>query len=156
MVSTRRYRWAPSNKKKTKKKQINIMFECFFFKRKTAYKRRISNLSSDVFSSDLEHQPEQQREDRRDQKEQEGARHDGRDEIAPGDHGCGADVAHAARLSSSTALRPTMATKASCRLCRSIDRVSIPAPPRSEEHTSELQSLMRISYAVFCLKKKKQ
>src|SRR3546814_3448096 len=29
------------------------------------------------------------------------------------------------------------------------------APKRSEEHTSELQSLMRISYAVFCLKKKK-
>src|SRR3546814_10093686 len=29
------------------------------------------------------------------------------------------------------------------------------ARPRSEEHTSELQSLMRISYAVFCLKKKK-
>src|SRR3546814_4698633 len=28
-------------------------------------------------------------------------------------------------------------------------------PCRSEEHTSELQSLMRISYAVFCLKKKK-
>src|SRR3546814_8241035 len=28
------------------------------------------------------------------------------------------------------------------------------AQPRSEEHTSELQSLMRISYAVFCLKKK--
>src|SRR3546814_5520320 len=31
----------------------------------------------------------------------------------------------------------------------------IPVDPRSEEHTSELQSLMRISYAVFCLKKKK-
>src|SRR3546814_5454352 len=30
------------------------------------------------------------------------------------------------------------------------------APWRSEEHTSELQSLMRISYAVFCLKKKKR
>src|SRR3546814_10086235 len=30
-----------------------------------------------------------------------------------------------------------------------------PAQGRSEEHTSELQSLMRISYAVFCLKKKK-
>src|SRR3546814_14251075 len=29
-----------------------------------------------------------------------------------------------------------------------------PRPVRSEEHTSELQSLMRISYAVFCLKKK--
>src|SRR3546814_4525842 len=31
-----------------------------------------------------------------------------------------------------------------------------PSLLRSEEHTSELQSLMRISYAVFCLKKKKQ
>src|SRR3546814_3380091 len=33
-------------------------------------------------------------------------------------------------------------------------RVRSVAAPRSEEHTSELQSLMRISYAVFCLKKK--
>src|SRR3546814_4950907 len=33
---------------------------------------------------------------------------------------------------------------------------AIGADQRSEEHTSELQSLMRISYAVFCLKKKKQ
>src|SRR3546814_9121519 len=33
--------------------------------------------------------------------------------------------------------------------------VSASAPARSEEHTSELQSLMRISSAVFCLKKKK-
>src|SRR3546814_4472710 len=38
-------------------------------------------------------------------------------------------------------------------------RAGVPAgrtTSRSEEHTSELQSLMRISYAVFCLKKKKQ
>src|SRR3546814_8299470 len=35
------------------------------------------------------------------------------------------------------------------------DRGRIDQAPRSEEHTSELQSLMRISYAVFCLKKKK-
>src|SRR3546814_2950404 len=41
-----------------------------------------------------------------------------------------------------TSLRATRATSA--------------AAGRSEEHTSELQSLMRISYAVFCLKKKKQ
>src|SRR3546814_5195243 len=34
--------------------------------------------------------------------------------------------------------------------------VSVDPDSRSEEHTSELQSLMRISYAVFCLKKKKQ
>src|SRR3546814_10910311 len=39
----------------------------------------------------------------------------------------------------------------------SIDRiVDRPEVGRSEEHTSELQSLMRISYAVFCLKKKKK
>src|SRR3546814_3877803 len=34
------------------------------------------------------------------------------------------------------------------------ERIVQPAGPRSEEHTSELQSLMRISYDVFCLKKK--
>src|SRR3546814_2064337 len=34
------------------------------------------------------------------------------------------------------------------------DDEDAPLGPRSEEHTSELQSLMRISYAVFCLKKK--
>src|SRR3546814_8227139 len=33
-------------------------------------------------------------------------------------------------------------------------RPEVDGTPRSEEHTSELQSLMRISYAVFCLKKK--
>src|SRR3546814_9168953 len=33
-------------------------------------------------------------------------------------------------------------------------RAATVSPSRSEEHTSELQSLMRISYAVFCLKKK--
>src|SRR3546814_10609015 len=50
----------------------------------------------------------------------------------------------AARYQSPTLpTRPGMATRA----CR-------PAASRSEEHTSELQSLMRISYAVFCLKKK--
>src|SRR3546814_8459744 len=52
----------------------------------------------------------------------------------------------------------------SCRLLRFQDRPGkMPfgalrpgAVRRSEEHTSELQSLMRISYAVFCLKKKKE
>src|SRR3546814_1741322 len=38
--------------------------------------------------------------------------------------------------------------------CRSVLSVHICLLNRSEEHTSELQSLMRISYAVFCLKKK--
>src|SRR3546814_16559905 len=40
-----------------------------------------------------------------------------------------------------------------CAACRSARRV-VGHARRSEEHTSELQSLMRISYAVFCLKKK--
>src|SRR3546814_4086284 len=35
------------------------------------------------------------------------------------------------------------------------EMLNLHRPNRSEEHTSELQSLMRISYAVFCLKKKK-
>src|SRR3546814_2630617 len=40
--------------------------------------------------------------------------------------------------------------------CASHRRVVRTGQGRSEEHTSELQSLMRISYAVFCLKKKKE
>src|SRR3546814_6112588 len=40
-------------------------------------------------------------------------------------------------------------------ISRSVTRKSTALSIRSEEHTSELQSLMRISYAVFCLKKKK-
>src|SRR3546814_2959313 len=39
---------------------------------------------------------------------------------------------------------------------RTIARAARSVRRRSEEHTSELQSLMRISYAVFCLKKKKK
>src|SRR3546814_1668877 len=42
------------------------------------------------------------------------------------------------------------------RHCRRPLRTYPSCSARSEEHTSELQSLMRISYAVFCLKKKKQ
>src|SRR3546814_7548654 len=41
------------------------------------------------------------------------------------------------------------------RLARLLGSFGQDPPPRSEEHTSELQSLMRNSYAVFCLKKKK-
>src|SRR3546814_5181245 len=37
-------------------------------------------------------------------------------------------------------------------VCYSVRKASRVGMPRSEEHTSELQSLMRISYAVFCLK----
>src|SRR3546814_7035003 len=50
---------------------------------------------------------------------------------------------HAARVTSPAAVRSALAV------------VSKSPLPRSEEHTSELQSLMRNSYAVFCLKQKK-
>src|SRR3546814_7144732 len=42
------------------------------------------------------------------------------------------------------------------RLVERPHRADVDRGARSEEHTSELQSLMRISYAVFCLKKKKK
>src|SRR3546814_5613178 len=53
--------------------------------------------------------------------------------------------------------RPCRGTKAHAapRPIADPGRAAFP-PCRSEEHTSELQSLMRISYAVFCLKKKKK
>src|SRR3546814_7290485 len=51
---------------------------------------------------------------------------------------------------SSNALRPSK----SRRLTSLPSMAPLMRPSRSEEHTSELQSLMRISYAVFCLKKK--
>src|SRR3546814_4733705 len=66
--------------------------------------------------------------------------------------GCGADVrsidATGARCSVVAVRRADFAQRRR-RLARHRDLA------RSEEHTSELQSLMRISYAVFCLKKKK-
>src|SRR3546814_3364373 len=65
-----------------------------------------------------------------------------------------------ARLSCESASTGTLRSLASVLSPRLISEISctrlslLPRPERSEEHTSELQSLMRISYAVFCLKKK--
>src|SRR3546814_8567972 len=56
---------------------------------------------------------------------------------------------HHERISRSATVRRTSSGSASI-------GANTRRPSRSEEHTSELQSLMRISYAVFCLKKKKQ
>src|SRR3546814_6862350 len=67
-----------------------------------------------------------------------------------------------------TADAPVLTTRSSARLaeiCSEQEATLVSTPIRlddgsyewrSEEHTSELQSLMRISYAVFCLKKKKK
>src|SRR3546814_3914120 len=54
-------------------------------------------------------------------------------------------------VSSSTSGSSTPTLSPGC-----FSHLAIVASVRSEEHTSELQSLMRISYAVFCLKKKKK
>src|SRR3546814_4537064 len=53
----------------------------------------------------------------------------------------------------SSSLSETSSTSAPASTSISL-AASMPGRTRSEEHTSELQSLMRISYAVFCLKKK--
>src|SRR3546814_1805432 len=65
------------------------------------------------------------------------------------------------RVTSSPSMRMTPPNPPSSRptACNSVDLPEPEGPSsatRSEEHTSELQSLMRISYAVFCLKKKKK
>src|SRR3546814_1802376 len=67
-----------------------------------------------------------------------------------GGTGCGVR-----RLGRSTPI-PTFPLKRKESALRNVSaQVALPGPRRrSEEHTSELQSLMRISYAVFCLKKK--
>src|SRR3546814_6411068 len=58
--------------------------------------------------------------------------------------------AHAARIISNA-----RAACSTSRRHRPTNRPMMQSPGRSEEHTSELQSLMRLSYAVFCLTKKK-
>src|SRR3546814_10863692 len=58
-----------------------------------------------------------------------------------------------ARLSASASLDGSSASLSA--LKENLDESVALFADRSEEHTSELQSLMRISYAVFCLKKKK-
>src|SRR3546814_9944688 len=127
-----------------------------FFKQKTAYEMRISDWSSDVCSSDLPARqgwyshpvhPGTGRECqcRRHKRHQPGWRWHKRSSIAdhwmqPAHWSAGLHTILRDRLVERQGPRGGQAGRA----------------PRSEEHTSELQSLMRISYAVFCLKKKKQ
>src|SRR3546814_4664409 len=98
---------------------------------------RISDWSSDVCSSDLD-----------DLGAGIGGVADHALHLPRADHARFVDDEHVARGQQVTPLRPAMFEAG--------DRARRDARTfRSEEHTSELQSLMRISYAVFCLKKKK-
>src|SRR3546814_3905185 len=121
----------------------DLVYFFFFFKQKTAYEMRISDWSSDVCSSDL---------------------------LADRGHRSYRDPAalRDSRFHPERWRRPRTAShRAECRFRSSGVRGHRPCPrppesrrstssPRSEEHTSELQSLMRISYAVFCLTKTKK
>src|SRR3546814_3327943 len=83
------------------------------------------------------------------------------DEVVFRDHASGVHAIFAGDVSliANTAERYARLRMLLSTLSKHYDLVVIDTPPvlagRSEEHTSELQSLMRISYAVFCLKKKK-
>src|SRR3546814_2720828 len=115
----------------------------FFFKQKTAYEMRISDWSSDVCSSDLggiEHRAEHVR---RTPQVLQRQLHEQRLVALPG----GGLLADAGVVGAAVADRLVEDRRIGC---QPGDAVLV----RSEEHTSELQSLMRISYAVFCLKKK--
>src|SRR3546814_4934840 len=106
----------------------------FLFKQKTANEMRISDWSSDVCSSDLPN------DDRHHHLPQPRMRHVAQH---PRDDPQRRHRAACGRISQNAAI--------AC-ASRTADRTR---GHRSEEHTSELQSLMRISYAVFCLKKTK-
>src|SRR3546814_6903879 len=129
----------------------------FFFKQKTAYEMRISDWSSDVCSSDLA---------RRSRRPAVGAR------PPPSRYRAGRICARRDRRQSARSAGAISAAGPAVGVGRGGDLVgavrpgrhlvdrrqhpgaAVPGRARSEEHTSELQSLMRISYAVFCLKKK--
>src|SRR3546814_9673926 len=124
----------------------------FFFKQKTAYEMRISDWSSDVCSSDLAGffptAALQHRCNFRDQR--------ARRESQPGwDRTTSVWLLRqfaARRLPSTICFWRCHEPEVSEILCCEIRRRRKNLLVRSEEHTSELQSLMRISYAVFCLK----
>src|SRR3546814_8199297 len=128
----------------------------FFCKQKTAYELRISDWSSYVCSSDLVgHSNDRANPIARHFRSDPGALADPR---TPG-----GDRGHLQWLRSDAG-RSGRAAGRFCASCRTLPTAASCAPARpgrarrsaarSEEHTSELQSLMRISYAVFCLKKK--
>src|SRR3546814_10567692 len=122
---------------------ISRFLLCSFFKQKTAYELRISAWSSDVCSSDLVRRAACRD---RDLAARTGRVWRGRLRRVCRHLPAGSAGARRRGDSPGGAGRPITD---GARAFRDSRRAR-----RSEEHTSELQSLMRISYAVFCLKKK--
>src|SRR3546814_10321534 len=142
-----------------------MMVFVFFFKQKTAYEMRISDWSSDVCSSDLSIHPGNgpcpaswRTPGARpvEPRSQHGLRSDA--VAGSGGGGVGAVCQPDPFVAGLALVLERPGHRLGAWDQRAEVRVGILAPdnPRSEEHTSELQSLMRISYAVFCLKKKKK
>src|SRR3546814_9775572 len=136
-----------------------LCFLVFFFKQKTAYEMRISDWSSDVCSSDLCGDGDSCR--RRLLARRRAARLAARRLRLPDLARPAAGAAQPPHPAGSAAADPVRERRHPCPGRRGAAAARLRAEPdhgagRSEEHTSELQSLMRISYAVFCLKKKKR
>src|SRR3546814_6071163 len=144
---------------------VTDVFTChvfFFFKQKTAYEMRISDWSSDVCSSDLAFgiQAEQRifvvaergidllpvfRQQPAHGQRKDLFFHD--PHVTPVEFGILPDQGLNSRQPRRVAGRFLEVLQRATQIAHQVDIL----PVRSEEHTSELQSLMRISYAVFCL-----
>src|SRR3546814_6371244 len=143
----------------------------FFFKQKTAYEMRISDWSSDVGSSDLRRALGLEQATQVDEQRDRLAIRLGHVAFAVAEPGAPVGGGAPGRAFQDEAAVAVAGNRgmaaviaAQCRLAglilqqvkgREVGQIeSFVEDQRSEEHTSELQSLMRISYAVFCLKKK--
>src|SRR3546814_8230222 len=121
---------------------LRVIYVVFFFKQKTAYEMRISDWSSDVCSSDLF---------------LAGAKLDGELKALRNPIGFRLELQCSLRRQQVSSRFAPERKPAFEHLGRDLvdmiqlfgDRIALIAS--SEEHTSELQSLMRFSYAVFCL-----
>src|SRR3546814_3672808 len=123
---------------------------------------RISDWSSDVCSSDLIRAGEKSRETGGEEGNTEKANgHDREEDLETGgeevltNHAGAPAARRAESIGRWTSSSPPCACSGSPAKSGSSGIVAQATPHRSEEHTSELQSLMRISSAVFCLKKQK-
>src|SRR3546814_10735606 len=131
---------------------VRVVFSCFifFFKQKTAYELRISDWSSDVCSSDLDQRTARERLTQAERDAQFTT-------IMKTGSGRIAELQEELRLIGATdaaRVRALATIKATREAAANSWSGGQAQDYRSEEHTTKLQSLMRISYAVFCLKTK--